>query len=81
MNDTPGSAQHVVSRLMRESLMDKTLIRATESPVRAILPNLNVIQIGGLSIMDRGHKALIPLLDEIVANQATWTQVVGVGPG
>jgi molybdenum storage protein len=81
MNDIIPGAQHVVSRLMRESLMDKTLIRATESPVRAILPNLNVIQIGGLSIMDRGHKALIPLLDEIVANQATWTQVVGVGPG
>src|SRR5262249_42357868 len=81
MNDVHAGAQHVVSRLMRESLMDKALIAGTESPVRAILPNLNVIQIGGLSIMDRGHRALIPLLDEIVANQATHTQVVGVGPG
>jgi molybdenum storage protein len=81
MNEMPFGAQHVASRLMRESLMDKTLIAATESPVRAILPALNVIQIGGLSIMDRGQKALLPLLDEIVANQATWTQVVGVGPG
>ena len=76
-----AGAQHVVSRLMRESLMDKALIASTESPVRAILPSLNVIQIGGLSIMDRGHAALMPLLDEIVANQATHTQVVGVGPG
>jgi len=87
MNDTfsgpPGStgAQHVVSRLMRESLMDKTLIAGTEAPVRAILPNLNVIQIGGLSIMDRGHTALLPVLDEIVANQEKYTQVIGVGPG
>jgi molybdenum storage protein len=81
MNDVTGSAQHVVSRLMRESLMDKTLIAGTEAPVRAILPNLNVIQIGGLSIMDRGHAALMPLLDEIVANQGAHTQVVGVGPG
>jgi molybdenum storage protein len=81
MNDLHAGAQHVVSRLMRESLMDKALIKGTESPVRAILPNLNVIQIGGLSIMDRGHTALMPLLDEIVANQATHTQVVGVGPG
>lgn len=81
MNDVSPGAQHVVSRLMRESLMDKALIAATESPVRAILPNLDVIQIGGLSIMDRGHKALLPLLDEIVANQARHTQVVGVGPG
>jgi molybdenum storage protein len=80
MNEQAG-AQHVVSRLMRESLMDKTLIAGTESPVRAILPNLNVIQIGGSSIMDRGHTAVMPLLDEIVANQETYTQVVGVGPG
>jgi molybdenum storage protein len=76
-----AGAQHVVSRLMRESLMDKALIAATEAPVRAILPTMNVIQIGGLSIMDRGHAAVLPLLEEIVANQETYTQVVGVGPG
>jgi molybdenum storage protein len=81
MNDTSPGAQHVVSRLMRESLMDKTVIAGTESPVRAILPTLNVVQIGGLSIMDRGHSAVLPLLDEIIANQEQHTQVVGVGPG
>jgi molybdenum storage protein len=76
-----AGAQHVASRLMRESLMDKKVIAATESPVRTILPHLNVIQIGGLSIMDRGRTAILPLLDEIVANQSEHTQVVGVGPG
>src|SRR5689334_260188 len=76
-----AGAQHIASRLMRESLVDKRLIAGTESPVRAILPDLNVIQIGGLSIMDRGHTAVLPLLDEIVANQGEHTQVVGVGPG
>ena len=80
MNDI-STAQHVVSRLMRESLMDKTLIAGTEAPVRAILPALNVVQIGGASIMDRGHTAVQPLLDEIVANQERHTQVIGVGPG
>jgi molybdenum storage protein len=75
------SAQHVVSPLMRESLMDKRVIARTEATVRAILPRLNVIQIGGLSIMDRGQSAVMPLLNEIVANQAEHTQVVGVGPG
>jgi molybdenum storage protein len=74
-------AHHIVSRLMRESLVDKSLIAGTGSPVRAILPNLNVVQIGGLSIIDRGHKALQPVLDEIVANQDKYTQIVGVGPG
>jgi molybdenum storage protein len=81
MSVNPAGAQHVVSRLMRESLIDKQVIAGTEAPVRAILPNLNVVQIGGLSIMDRGHSAVLPLLDEIVANQERHTQVIGVGPG
>jgi len=74
-------AQHVASMLMRESLMDKQLIARTEAKVRPILPQLNVVQIGGLSIMDRGQSAVMPLLEEIVANQTEHTQVVGVGPG
>jgi len=75
------SAHHVPSPLMRESLVDRNLLAGTESPVRAILPNLNVVQTGGLSIMDRGKSALLPLLDEIVANQAKHQQVIGVGSG
>jgi molybdenum storage protein len=82
MSPDHAGAQHVVSTLMRESLMDKTLIARTEAPVRAILPELNVVQIGGRSIMDRGRHAVQPLLDEIVANQRLGhTQVIGVGPG
>jgi len=76
-----SGAQHVISKLMRESLMDREVIAGTEAPVRRILPNLNVIQIGGQSIMDRGQSAVLPVLDEILANQAEHTQVVGVGPG
>lgn len=76
-----SGAHHVVSALMRESLMDRSVIARTQAPTRAILPNLNVIQIGGQSIMDRGQSAVLPLLDEIVANQAEHTQVIGVGPG
>jgi molybdenum storage protein len=81
MNEKSTSAQHVVSSLMRESLMDKQVIAKTEAPVRAILPDLNVVQIGGSSIMDRGSRAVMPLLEEIVANQEKYTQVIGVGPG
>jgi molybdenum storage protein len=81
MNFDRVGARHVASPLMRESLMDKQVIAGTEAPVRAILPALNVVQIGGLSIMDRGHTAVLPLLEEIVANQDEHTQVIGVGPG
>ena len=81
MRPNQPEAQHVESRLMRESLVDKKLLAGTESPVKSILPNLNVIQIGGLSIVDRGRTALLPLLDEIVANQSQHQQVIGVGSG
>lgn len=70
---------HIPSRLMRESLVDRDVIAATQAPVTRILPNLNVIQIGG-RIMDRGA-ALLPLLEEIVANQPNHMQVVAVGAG
>ena len=76
-----SGAQHLLSKLMRESLIDRRVIAGTEAPVRAILPQLNVIQIGGKSIMDRGQSAVLPVLDEIIANQGDHTQVVGVGPG
>ena len=76
-----SEAQHVRSRLMRESLVDKRVIAGTEIPLRSILPKLNVVQIGGMSVMDRGSAAVLPLLDEIVANQDRHMQVVGVGPG
>jgi molybdenum storage protein len=76
-----SGAQHITSKLMRESLMDRRVIAGTEAPVRRILPELNVIQIGGQSIMDRGQSAVLPVLDEILTNQADHTQVISVGPG
>jgi molybdenum storage protein len=76
-----SSSQHVTSSLMRESLVDKNVIARTESSVSAILPDVNVIQIGGHSIMDRGRSALLPLLDEVVANQAEHRMIIGVGAG
>jgi molybdenum storage protein len=76
-----SSARHVESRLMRESLVDKNVIARTEGQVSSILPDVNIIQIGGSSIMDRGRSALLPLLDEIVANQAEHRMIIGVGAG
>lgn len=66
---------------MRESLVDKSVIARTEAPVTSILPDVNVVQIGGHSIMDRGRSALLPLLEEIVANQAKHRMIIGVGAG
>jgi molybdenum storage protein len=81
MSGQRSSANHVESILMRESLMDKNVIARTDGPVVSILPDVNVIQIGGRSIMDRGRSALLPLLDEIVSNLPQHRIIIGVGAG
>src|SRR5580693_7639947 len=69
-------------RLASGSLIDATLQRATEStPNLAILPWVNVVKIGGQSIMDRGRSAVMPLIDEIVGNLAHYKMILGTGAG
>jgi hypothetical protein len=49
---------HVSSLLMRESLLDKDLVAATDDhrPVVRMLPEARVVKIGGRSIVDRGRQ-------------------------
>ena len=51
------------------------------SPVLPILPDANVIKIGGQSFIDRGRAAVFPLLEEIVANLAHHKMIIGTGAG
>ncbi len=56
------------AQLMAKSLMDKQLLANTETEhVFRPLPELNVVKLGGQSIIDRGRKVVLPLLDEIIA--------------
>lgn len=69
-------------RLVGESLSDLTLQRATENtPNFILLPWVNVVKIGGQSIMDRGRSAVMPLVDEIVANLPRHKMILGTGAG
>ncbi|HEU0215137.1 MAG TPA: uridine kinase [Stellaceae bacterium] len=69
-------------RLVGESLSDLTLQRATEdTPNFVLLPWVNVVKIGGQSIMDRGRSAVMPLVDEIVANLPRHKMILGTGAG
>lgn len=51
-----------------------------EEPIQ-VLPDTNVIKIGGQSIMDRGRSAVFPLIDEIVENAKTHQILIGAGGG
>ncbi|WP_296711533.1 molybdenum storage protein subunit alpha [Rhodoblastus sp.] len=63
---TENTIKHVASPLARQTLQDKDLTRpvAGRRPVR-ILPWLQVVKIGGRSIMDRGAEAILPVVEEI----------------
>jgi len=68
--------------LVHGSLTDEALLAQTATePVLSILPDANVIKIGGRSIIDRGRAAVFPLIDEIVANLPDHKMIVGSGAG
>jgi len=66
MSETTNTIKHVASPLARQTLLDSTLTRpvAGGRPIR-ILPWVQVVKIGGCSIMDRGPEAILPVVDEI----------------
>jgi molybdenum storage protein len=73
---------HIETPLMAESLMDKKLLASTETDIIfRPLPELNVIKLGGQSIIDRGAKVVLPLLDELVAARANHQLLVMTGGG
>ena len=54
--------------LVEGSLTDPAILSQTTGPVQQILPDANVIKIGGQSLIDRGRRAVFPLIEEIVDN-------------
>ena len=72
---------HVESMLMRESLLDKQVISATETPVVAMLPFCHVVKVGGRSIIDQGRGAVYPLVEALAAALANFKLVIGTGGG
>jgi molybdenum storage protein len=84
MNDTADDAMltELGRRLVAGSLSDAAIQRATEAtPDFAILPWVNVVKIGGQSIMDRGRSAVWPVVEEIVANLPRHKMILGTGAG
>ena len=73
---------HIKSRFTRESLVDKKVMRSTQSEKEIdVLPYVNIVAIGGQSILDRGKSAVFPIIDEIVENKKAHKMIVGVGGG
>jgi len=57
---------HIETPLMAESLMDRQLLESTETDqIFRPMPDLNVVKLGGQSIIDRGRAVVLPLIEEI----------------
>jgi molybdenum storage protein len=68
MSDSTNATRHVASPLARQTLLDRDLTSpvADIQPIR-IVPWVQVVKIGGRSIMDRGPEAILPLVEELRA--------------
>ncbi len=68
--------------LVDGSLTDDEVLEETgQPPAVTILPQANVIKIGGQSFIDRGRAAVFPLMEEIAANLGTHEMIIGTGAG
>src|SRR4051794_15037952 len=68
--------------LVTGNLTDQELLARTDNnSLIQILPDANVIKIGGQSLIDRGRAAVFPLIEEIVENLGRHQMIIGTGAG
>jgi molybdenum storage protein len=73
---------HIETPLMGESLVSKEFLKQTESKdYFRMQPEINVLKIGGQSIIDRGGKALFPILDALVRLKDEYKILIMTGGG
>ena len=72
----------LTNRLLSKNLEDPSLLDGFENfEVKRLLPEANVIKIGGQSFIDRGKKAVFPLIKEIKENLPHHKMIIGTGAG
>jgi molybdenum storage protein len=73
---------HIDTPMMGESLVSKKFLKQTESTEYFRMhPDINVLKIGGQSIMDRGAKAVLPIVDELIKVKDKYKILVMTGGG
>jgi molybdenum storage protein len=76
------ATKDVPSALMRQTLLDRELVRpVSERAVIRLLPWLKVITIGGRSIIDRGRDAVLPVVGELADALAEHKLLILTGSG
>jgi molybdenum storage protein len=71
----------VASVFARQTLLDRDLVRQPDRPVVRLLPWLNVVTLGGRSIIDRGGDAIRPIVEVLRAAMTEHRMLILTGPG
>jgi len=80
--ETDKGRLHIDSPLMGESLVSKALLAKTEATdYFRMHPDINVLKIGGQSIMDRGASTLFPILDALIKAKDSHKILLMTGGG
>lgn len=73
---------HIDTPLMGESLVSKDFLKRTESKQYfRMQPDINVLKIGGQSIIDRGREAVLPILDVLIEAKEKYKIILMTGGG
>ena len=73
---------HMTRALVSGNATDEAAMGLLDTQaVIQILPEANVIKVGGQSFIDRGREAVFPLIEEIIENLPRHKMIIGTGAG
>lgn len=81
MSDQTFGVKDVPSQLMQQTLLDRDLVKVVDRPITRLMPDLNIVMLGGRSILDRGGETVLSLVAELRAAMTTKQLLVLTGPG
>lgn len=80
-SDPTFATKDVASVFARQTLLDRELVRQPDRPIVRLLPWLNVVTLGGRSIIDRGAETIRPIVEELRAAMPERRMLILTGPG
>lgn len=76
-----GPGRRTIPNLLGEAALTTPHVAGVQGESMPLMPDVRVLKIGGQSILDRGRKAVYPLIDEIVALKDRFQLLVCAGGG
>jgi molybdenum storage protein len=78
---THGPRRRSIPNVLGEAALTTPRVAGIAAESIPLMPDVRVLKIGGQSVLDRGRKALYPLLDEIVALKDRFQLLLCAGGG